>query len=249
MKSRETRLSATPALADRAAYQIAIDALRDREKAHTHESDAIAATRRRLPMVMVDGGAPLIGEAGATTLRDAFEGRKMLIAYYFMWRAGLPAPEQCEGCTYFTSQIHDLSMLHSRDVTYATFCQGAYPESSRYSDFMGWQMPWYSAQPALEQLLAGRPAGSMYLIAYLRDGDDIFETYWTTMRGVEVMDNNYALLDLTAFGRQELWEDSPPDWPQGWGGGKQRVRCDGRPIPQWPRLRDGASDDLTTARR
>ncbi len=165
MTSRETRLSAAPTLVDRAAYRTAIDALRDREKAHTRESDAIAAARRRLPMIAVDGGAPLIGEAGTTTLRDAFEGRQMLIAYYFMWRAGLPAPEQCEGCTYFTSQIHDLSMLHIRDVTYATFCQGSYAESSRYRDFIGWQMPWYSAEPSLEQLLVGRPAGNMYILS------------------------------------------------------------------------------------
>ena len=50
-------------------------------------------------MVEVDGAAPLIGGPGPVTLLDAFEGRRMLIAYYFMWHDGLPAPEQCEGCT------------------------------------------------------------------------------------------------------------------------------------------------------
>src|SRR6266516_2278260 len=89
---------------------------------------------------------PLIGERGAVTLLDVFEGRRMLIAYYFMWHTGHPAPEQCEGCTWVTSQVHELSYMHSRDVTFAVFCQGPYEESARYRDFMGWEMPWYSAQ-------------------------------------------------------------------------------------------------------
>ena len=88
-----------PKVVDRSTFQAELDALRVREKAHTREGDAIAAARRRLPMVEVDGTTPLIGERGAVTLLDAFEGRRMLIAYYFMWHAGHPAPEQCEGCT------------------------------------------------------------------------------------------------------------------------------------------------------
>jgi predicted dithiol-disulfide oxidoreductase (DUF899 family) len=102
---------------------VELDALRIREKAHTREGDAIAAARRRLPMVEVDGATPLIGERGTMTLLDAFGRRRMLIAYYFMWYTGHPAPEQCEGCTWVTSQVRELSYIHSRDVTYATFCQ------------------------------------------------------------------------------------------------------------------------------
>src|ERR1700689_5273165 len=74
-----------PAVVDRGVFQAELDALRAREKAHTREGDAIAAARRRLPMVEVDGATPLIGEHGAVTLLDAFEGRRLLIAYYFMW--------------------------------------------------------------------------------------------------------------------------------------------------------------------
>ncbi len=88
-----------PAVVDRGTFKAELDALRVREKAHTREGDAIAAARRRLPMVEVDGATPLIGERGAVTLLDVFEGRRMLIAYYFMWHTGHPAPEQCEGCT------------------------------------------------------------------------------------------------------------------------------------------------------
>ena len=60
-----------PKVVDRATFQVELDALRLREKAHMHEGDAIAAARRRLPMVEVDGATPLIGERGAVTLLDA----------------------------------------------------------------------------------------------------------------------------------------------------------------------------------
>jgi predicted dithiol-disulfide oxidoreductase (DUF899 family) len=148
----------TPEVVDRKSFETQVAALRVREKAHTKEGDAIAATRRRLPMVPVDGRTPFNGTGGTTALIDAFEGRRMLIAYYYMWRNGLPAPEQCEGCTFFTTQLRELSHLHSRDVTYATFCQGSYQESVRYREFMGWEMPWYAVPDAsLDGLLAGRP--------------------------------------------------------------------------------------------
>jgi predicted dithiol-disulfide oxidoreductase (DUF899 family) len=157
-----------PKIVDRSTFQAELDAVRVREKAHTHEGDAIAAARRRLPMVKMDAATPLIGEQGTVTLLDAFEGRRMLVAYYFMWHTGRPAPEQCEGCTWVTSQVRELSYLHHRDVTFAVFCQGPYEESARYRDFMGWQMPWYSAEPSLETLLVGRRIGRMHLVCYLR---------------------------------------------------------------------------------
>jgi len=141
-----------PAAVDRSIFQVELDALRIREKAHTREGDAIAAARRRLPMVEVDGATQLVGERGAVTLLDTFEGRKILITYSFMWHTGRPAEEQCEGCTWVTSQVRELSYIHSRDVTFAVFCKGPYPESARYRDFMGWEMPWYSAKDSLASL-------------------------------------------------------------------------------------------------
>ena len=218
-----------PPVADRAAFEAELAALRVREKAHTREGDAIAAARRRLPMVEVAAGLPLTGPDGPLTLLAAFEGRRQLIAYYFMWWDGHPAAEQCEGCTWVTTQVTELSYLHSRDITYAVFCQGPYDESARYRDFMGWDMPWYSAQDSLDALLVGRHIGRMHLVCYLRDGDRVFETYWTTLRGVEAMDYSYALMDLTVYGRQEQWEDSPAGWPQEC----TNTRTDGGP-PAWP---------------
>jgi predicted dithiol-disulfide oxidoreductase (DUF899 family) len=235
-----------PQIVDRGAFQAELDALRLREKAHTKEGDAIAAARRRLPMVEVDCATPLTGDRGTTTLLDVFEGRRMLIAYYLIWHAGRPAPEQCQGCTWVTSQLHELSYIQARDVTYATFCQGPYEEGARYREFMGWEMPWYSAPPdSLETLLVGRKVGMMHIVCYLRQGSKVFETYWTTGRGVEAMDNSYRLLDLTVYGRQEAWEDSPPGWLKG----KQFSRVDGRPTAQWSRLKAGHSDDLARGSR
>ncbi|MDT5078819.1 MAG: hypothetical protein QOJ80_3456 [Mycobacterium sp.] len=240
--------SSLPRAVDRAAFQVELDALRVREKAHTRERDAIAAARRRLPMVEVAADLPLVGPNGTVTLLDAFEGRRQLIAYYFMWHSGHPAPEQCEGCTWCNTHVAELAYVQSRDITYAVLCQGPYDESARYRDFMGWTMPWYSALPSLDTLLIGRTVGMMHIVCYLRDDDRVFETYWTTMRGVEAMDNSYGLMDLTVYGRQEAWEDSPPGWPQSWGAGAARIRTDGRPIAQWSRIEAGRSDDLAAGR-
>ncbi len=240
-----TREPAAPAPVDRRAFEAELEALRRREKAHTREGDAIAAARRRLPMVEVDATTPLVGERGALPLLEAFEGRRQLIAYYFMWHAGHPAPEQCEGCTWVTSQVRELSYIHARDATFAVIAQGPYAESARYRKFMGWEVPWYAAEgDALSALLVGRRVGMMHIVCYLREGSKAFETYWTTRRGVEAMDNCYRLLDLTVYGRQELWEDSPAGWPQRFEG-NQMTRTDGRPTAQWSRLKAGHSDDLT----
>ena len=243
-----------PKVVDRATFNAALEALRTREKAHTHEGDAIAAERRRLPVVEVDGNTPLVGFEGEVRLLDAFEGRRMLLAYYFMWHSDHPAAEQCEGCTWVTSHISELSYLHSRDITFAVLCQGPFDQSSHYRDFMGWKIPWYSAQASLPSLLVGREIGLFHLVSYLRDGDRVFETYWTTGRGAEAMDYSYALMDLTPYGRQESWEDSPPGWPQQGhltrtdGGPPDWPRVSawpgGRPTAQWPRIEVGLSDDL-----
>jgi predicted dithiol-disulfide oxidoreductase (DUF899 family) len=245
---------AMPVVVDRATFEAELDGLRAREKAHTHEGDAIAAARRRLPAVEMDPATPLVGPHGRVSLLDAFEGRRQLIAYYFMWHPGHPAAEQCEGCTWVTTQVSELSYLHSRDITFAVFCQGPYDESIRYYDFMGWDMPWYSAQSSLDTLLVRRQINRMHIVCYLRDGDRVFETYWTTIRGVEAMDYSYALMDLTVYGRQEPWEDSPPGWRQECtitrtnGGSPDwppvSVWPGGRPIAQWPRLEAGRSDHL-----
>lgn len=223
-----------PAVTDRAAWQAQLDELLVREKAHTREGDAIASARRRLPMVEIDPSVTVTGAQGKVTLLDVFEGRRQLLVYFHMWHPGQPAEGQCEGCTFFNGQIRELSYLHSRDVTYATFCQGPYAESVAYRDFMGWDAPWYSAADSADALLAGRWFGMQ--VAYLRDGDRVFETYWSSGRAIEVAAPAYGLLDMTVYGRQEVWEDSPAGWPQWYRTDGDQFRMNGRPTAQWSRL-------------
>jgi predicted dithiol-disulfide oxidoreductase (DUF899 family) len=232
-----------PEAVDRATWQAQLEALLVREKAHTHEGDSIAAARRRLPVVEVDATITVEGPNGPAALVDVFEGRQQLCVYFHMWHGDMPAEQQCEGCTFFNGQIRELAYLHSRDVTYATFCEGPYAPSVRYRDFMGWEVPWYSAQDSTERLLAGRGFGS--IVCYVRDDHRVFETYWSTGRGVEAMAPSYGLLDMTLYGRQEPWEDSPAGWPQGFEVDGDQFRSNGRPSAQWSRLAEGRSDDLT----
>ena len=149
--------AAMPAVVDRATWQAELDKLLVREKAHTREGDAIAAARRRLPMVEVDPAITLVGPDGPSHAARRLRGSPAadhLLSHVV--RTGEPAEAQCEGCTFFNGQVRELSYLHSRDVTYATFCEGPYDESIRYRDFMGWDVPWYSAQDSADALLAGR---------------------------------------------------------------------------------------------
>jgi predicted dithiol-disulfide oxidoreductase (DUF899 family) len=238
----QSQAPALPAVVDRSTWQAQLDALLVREKAHTHEGDAIAATRRRLPMVEVDATMTVVGPQGTVSLLEVFEGRRQLYVYFHMWHNGMPAEQQCEGCTFFNGQVRELAYLHSRDVTYATFCEGPYDESVRYRDFMGWDVPWYSVQESPEGLLAGRWFGMQ--VCYVRDGDRVFETYWTSGRAAEAMAPTYGLLDMTVYGRQEAWEDSPPGWPQPFVNNGDQFRTDGRPTSQWSRLARGRSDRL-----
>ena len=128
-------------------------------------------------MVEVAADSLLLGPRGPVTLLDAFEGRRQLIAYYFMWWPGRPAADQCEGCTWVMSHVGELAYLHSRDITFAVLCQGrntaygpgdaqtSYDESLRYRAFMGWDMPWYSAEPSLDTLLVDREQGLFHWCA------------------------------------------------------------------------------------
>ena len=242
-RTHPTRSAAVPPVVDRSSWQAQLDELLVREKAHTHEGDALAAARRRLPMVEVDPTMTVTGPNGPVTLLDVFEGRRQLYVYFHMWHAHTPTAGQCEGCTFFNGQVRELAYLHSRDVTYATFCEGPYEDSVRYRDFMGWDVPWYSAKDSDPALLADRWYGMQ--VCYLRDGHRVFETYWTTGRAAERMAPSYGILDMTAYGRQEVWEDSPSGWPQPFATNGDQFRTDGRPTSQWSRLAQGRSDTLS----
>ena len=217
-----------PEIVDRPAWERSVADLLVREKAHTREGDAIAAARRRLPMTEVPGTATVEGPAGPVPFVEVFEGRSLLLAYFHMWHDGHDWAGQCEGCTFSTAQIQRPEYLNARDVTLAILSEGTYEDSAPYAEFLGYRLPWYSARGS-EELLMRRGFG--FLACYLLRGDRVFETWWTTDRGTEVMDWSYGLLDRTAYGRQEAWEDSPRGWPV--HDDEHQWRVAGRPTVQW----------------
>lgn len=217
------------------------EALLGREKAHTREGDAIAAARRRLPMVEVRN-IPLVGDNGPTTLLDMFDGRELLLTCKHMWHLGKPFEDQCEGCTMTIWNAQDPTYLEVRGVSFAIWCQGPYEEFAPFRAFMGYQMPWYSVYGVEEP---GVSDG--WLNAYLRVGDRVFLTYTTMGRGCEAMMPALQLLDMTVYGRREKWEDSPAGWPQPDRVGADWWRQHGRPAAQW--IRPGVTGVGPTAER
>jgi predicted dithiol-disulfide oxidoreductase (DUF899 family) len=218
---------AVPAIVDRETWRRERAALLVREKAHTREGDAIAAARRRLPMTEI-ANVTIVGAHGPVSLLDAFEGREQLIVFQHMWFAGKPFEDQCRGCTGTIWNFQDATYLEARGVTFAVLCEGLYEELAPYREFMGYTHPWYSVVGVDDPTFPDEA-----LVCLERRGDRIFLTYQTDGRGVEVMMPALKLLDLTTYGRQEDWEDSPQGWPQ--DRAQSWFRRDGRPIPQWTR--------------
>jgi predicted dithiol-disulfide oxidoreductase (DUF899 family) len=229
-----------PPVADLAAWQAARDDLLVREKAHTHEGDAIAAARRRLPMVEFDPTVQVVGPDGPVPFLDLFQGRDELVVYKHMWHDGAPHQGQCEGCTTTAWILKDAVYLNARGVSFAIVTTGRWEEVAPFVEFMGYTQPWYSVRDLEE------PAGGdMGVVAcFLRDGDRAFLTYATTGRGNEPVMGAFGLLDMTPYGRGEAWEDNPEGWPEGqspcwyWrsdADGKSTWGPTGRPVPQWTR--------------
>ncbi|MDB5389878.1 MAG: hypothetical protein JWM11_5524 [Planctomycetaceae bacterium] len=225
---------ATPKIVPRDEWERARAELLVREKAHTRAGDELAAARRRLPMTRMEP-VMVTGPNGPVPLNAVFEDRRMLMVYHFMWKKGAPHHKQCEGCTHSQTAMNSAvrAYLAARDVTYAVFSSGPLDELMAYRDFMGWTQPWYSTADS-GNALATRDGGD--LRCYLRVGDEVFETYATKWRGIEAMLPTLQLLDLTAYGRQETWEDSPAGWPQEKAGSWWRQ--DGRPVAQWTRTNE-----------
>jgi predicted dithiol-disulfide oxidoreductase (DUF899 family) len=225
---------AVPPIVDRAAWQREREALLIREKAHTREGDAIAAARRRLPMTEVDASTVVMGEHGPTPLLEVFDGRDQLIAYKHMWHLGQPIEGQCEGCTLSMWGFQDASYLHAAGVSFAVFCEGPWEDVRPFRDFMGYTLPWYSIAGVEDPAVAAGLVDDRGLIScYLRVGDRVYLTNEVVARGVEAIMTSLKLLDMTVYGRQEQWEDSPAGWPQT---PTYRIwRTDGRPTAQWSR--------------
>jgi predicted dithiol-disulfide oxidoreductase (DUF899 family) len=203
---------ATPPIVDQQTWEAALAELRVREKAATRELDAIAAARRRLPMVELPEYT-LEGADGPVRLADVFEGRPQLIVYHHMW---FPGEEwQCPGCTGFTSQFTRLGFLDAYDARYVIVTQGPIDEALAYKAKVGNTMTWYSTADSPFGEDMGAPAGGGFQVnVFLRDGETVYRTYNTQGRGTEQLSYTFPLIDLLPYGRQEEWQDSPEGWPQ-----------------------------------
>ena len=210
------------------------------EKELTKHHDRVTAERRRLPMVRIEKDYKFEGPNGKVSLRELFEGRTQLIVYHFMfdptWEKG------CPGCTGMVDSLGDLSILAERTTTYVLISRAPLSKLEAYKKQRGWNLPWFSSfgsdfnydfkvtndekvapveynyeskemhlKKGEDYFTEGESHG---LSVFFKLGDEVFHTYSTYGRGVEGLTNSYALLDVTPYGRQEDWEDSPPGWPQ-----------------------------------
>jgi predicted dithiol-disulfide oxidoreductase (DUF899 family) len=201
-------------------WNAALAKLRAKEKEATHARDALAAERRRLPRVRIESTYVFDRPNGKTRLVDLFEGRRQLILYHFMF-----GPNQevgCDGCSMFVDQI---GHLHARDTSFALVSRAPIAKIEAYRKRMGWTIPWCSSFESDFNHAIGvgpeRPRPGEYqdgesfgLSVFLRDGEEVYRTYFTTSRGVEALGSVWTFLDLTPLGRQEEWEDSPEGYPQ-----------------------------------
>ncbi|GAA4692446.1 DUF899 family protein [Pseudonocardia yuanmonensis] len=204
--------SALPPVVDAATWEKELAVLRVREKAATRELDAIAAQRRRLPMVEMPDYV-LEGEEGPVRLVDVFGDAPQLIVYHHMWFDH--EKWQCGGCTGFTSQFTRLEGLAKFDARFVIVTQGPIDEALAYKRRVGNTMTWYSTANSSFGADVGAPPGGGFAVnVFLRDGDTVYRTWHTNGRGTEQLSYLFGLVDLLPYGRQEVWQDSPAGWPQ-----------------------------------
>jgi predicted dithiol-disulfide oxidoreductase (DUF899 family) len=212
----------------------------ENEKELTRHSDRVTAERRKLPMVRLEKDYIFDGPEGKRHLRDLFEGRSQLIIYHFMFDPSWE--EGCKGCTGYVDALGDLSMLRARNTAFALISRAPLAKLEAYKRRHGWTQPWFSSAGSdfnydfhvtldekvtpleynyrskaelLEKNPAGAPAGEAHgLSVFFQIDQDVFHTYSAYARGTEGLTDAYNLLDRTPDGRQEDWEDSPPNWPQ-----------------------------------
>jgi len=216
-------------------WQAAMDEVRAKEKEATRARDALAAERRRLPMARIDKDYVFEGHDGKRSLLDLFEGRRQLIMYHFMFAPGVEGwPDAgCPGCSMMVDQFGHPAHLHARDTSRAVISLAPLEKIEAYRKRMGWTFPWLSSEGTdfNKDFGVSTPQGETFgLSVFLRDGDDVYRTYFTNGRGVESLGPVWSFLDVTPLGRQEEWEDSPEGYPQ-------------TPPYEWWRRHDEYGDD------
>ena len=200
------------------------------EKEVTRARDALVAQRRRMPWLAVEKDYVFDGPDGRVGLPDLFEGRRQLVIYRAFFEPGVHGwPEHaCPGCSMMADQVAHLAHLHARDTSFAYVSRAPQPDITRLKADMGWSMPWYTITDSFDADFGVDEWHGTN--AFFRDGDRVFRTYFTNLRGDEALGSTWSYLDLTVLGRQETWEDSPPDYPQ-------------TPPYQWWRWHDSYGDE------
>lgn len=212
-----------PPIVSEKEWQAARGALLVKEKEATRAQDALAAERRRLPMVRIEKDYVFEGREGKAALLDLFDGRGQLLLYHFMFGPNQDAG--CDGCSMFVDQVGHHAHLHARDTSFVLVSRAPLEKIAAYRDRMGWTIPWYSSLesdfnvdfgvgPETPQPDVYQDGETFGLSVFLRDGDSVYRTYFTTKRGVEALGSVWTFLDLTPLGRQEEWENSPAGYPQ-----------------------------------
>lgn len=201
-----------PEIVSAEEWQQARDELLRAEKEVTRAQDVLAARRRRLPMVRFPDRHEFDTPAGPKTLLDLFDGRDQLVVYQFMDNG---PDDYCPGCTWFTNSVPvtGLAGLAASGVTWVTVSDMPLAQIEAYKERMGWTVPFVSSHGTSFAADCGA-GGGFRLSVFLRDGEDVYRTYDTTARGVDRLVFVHSILDLTPYGRQEDWEDSPAGWPQ-----------------------------------
>jgi predicted dithiol-disulfide oxidoreductase (DUF899 family) len=192
-----------------------------KEKEHTRARDALAAERRRMPRMAVEKDYRFDGPSGQASLLDLFDGRRQLVVYRFfygpevtLYADGGSYPDYgCPGCSFLADQVAHPAHLNARDTTLAFVSRAPQAEIQRLKERMRWeQIPWYTVTDDFDKDFGVDEWHGTN--AFIREGDDIFRTYFIDNRGDEAMGTTWAYLDITALGRQEEWEDSPEGYPQ-----------------------------------
>jgi predicted dithiol-disulfide oxidoreductase (DUF899 family) len=168
-----------------------------------------------MPRMEVEKDYRFEGPDGPVSLLDLFEGRRQLILYRFFFEPGVDGwPEAgCRGCSMMADQVADLAHLNSRDTTFANVSRAPQAEIVRLKERMGWETPWYTITDGFDADMGVDEWHGTN--AFFRDDDGrIFRTYFVDKRGDEALGSAWSYLDITALGRQEIWEDSPQGYPQ-----------------------------------
>jgi len=204
----------TPPVVTAGDWEAARQRLLVKEKEVGRARDALAAERRRMPWLRVDKEYAFDGPDGRTNLLGLFEGRRQLIVYRAFFEPGVYGwPDHaCIGCSLVADQVAHVAHLNARGTTLVFVSPAPQPDITRVKARMGWTHPWYTAT---DEFTADHGVAEWHgTNAFIRDGDQVFRTYFLNNRGDEPMGGTWAYLDITALGRQEEWEDSPEGYPQ-----------------------------------